>query len=87
MPMNLLLLPQMSLDPLFQSIQCGSDIDIASFLKINYPMFSYHNRCIIPKFHDQQIRPFHQKDMGIGSYKTDSVSPSDGIVQASVHLH
>jgi len=87
MPMDFLLGSQMPLDPLFQSIQCGPNIDITAFLKMNRTKFSNNYRCIVLKLHDEQIRPLHQKDMGIDSYKTDSVSSTDGILSSTIHLH
>jgi hypothetical protein len=79
MPMNLFLRPQMPLYSLVKSIQRRPNIGVTSFWKMNDPLFSYHDRGVIAKFHDKEIGPSHQRCMSIGSYKTDSVSSSDGI--------
>jgi hypothetical protein len=86
-PMGLLLAPKMPLDPVFQTVQCRPDIDIGPFLKMGPSKFPNQQRGLILQFHDENIRPFHQKDIGIGSYKTDSDSILDDRSSPPVHHH
>lgn len=77
MPVDFFVAPQMSCDPLLKPIQCRADIGVESFLKMNHPLFSYHDCGVSWECHHQEIRSFHQKGMSISSYKSDSVSSSN----------
>jgi hypothetical protein len=76
MPVDLFLAPEVSLYPLLKSIERRANVRITSFLEMEQPLLSYRNRGVFGKCHHQHIGAFHQKDITIGSYKTDSVPSS-----------
>ena len=78
MPMDLLLFSEMSLDPLFQAVQCRANISVIPVLKAHRSLFAHRNSRILRKMNKEEIRAIHQKDMNIDSYKTTTVSISDG---------
>jgi hypothetical protein len=59
MPVDLLVVPEMTLYPLPQSTEGGSDIDITAFPKRNNPVFPNVDSHISRKVHHQEIGSVH----------------------------
>ena len=79
MPMNFFVPPKMPLYPLIKTIQCRSDINVISFFEMINSSLSYHDREITRISRTRMYAPFIRDDIGIYSYKTDSVSYPDDI--------